>query len=188
MKKGKVTTIMICRAGIIAALYVALTLCFGTLSYLPVQIRPAEALTLLPLFYPEAVAGLYVGCMLANLTSPYLIYDVFIGSLATLLAAVLTHLCGRFIRNKVLKVALGGLFPVLCNGFIIPLVMLLCGTEPEVYWTLVLDIGGCEALWVYALGIPLFIAIDAMIKRGVKGVVPYSLKGKLKANAVKGEK
>lgn len=182
MNKKRMTTIMICRAGIIAALYVALTLCFGTLSFLPVQIRPAEALTILPLFYPEAIVGLYVGCMLANLTSPFLIYDVFIGSLATLLAAVLTWLCGRFIKNKILKVALGGLFPVVCNGFIIPLVMILCGTEPEVYWTLVLDIGGCEALWVYGLGIPLFIIFDSLIKREVRAVMPCNLRKEKKGN------
>lgn len=166
---------MICRAGIIAALYAALTLSFGQLSYLPIQIRPAEALTILPLFYPEAIAGLYVGCMLANLTSPFLIYDVFIGSLATLLAGVLTYLCGRFIKNKVLKVALGGLFPVLCNGFIIPLVIILCGSEWGAYWALVLDIGGCEALWVYALGIPLYVVFDKLIAKGAKGIMPYTL-------------
>ncbi len=166
---------MICRAGIIAALYVALTMSFGQLSYLPVQIRPAEALTVLPLFYPEAVIGLYVGCMIANLTSPFLIYDVFLGSLATLLAAVLTFIVGRLIKNKPLKFILGALFPVVCNGFFIPFVIILCGSEWEAYWSLVLSIGGCEALWVYGLGLPLYVAFGAMIKRNVKGVVPYKL-------------
>lgn len=164
---------MICRAAIIAALYVALTLSCGQLSFFAIQVRPAEALTILPLFYPEAIAGLYIGCMLANLTSPFLIYDVFIGSLATLLAATLTYLCGRFIKNKVLKIGLGGLFPVLCNGFIIPLVIIMCGSEWSAYWFLVLDVGGCEALWVYALGIPLYIIFDRLIAKGVKGVSPY---------------
>ncbi|MGN1373264.1 MAG: QueT transporter family protein [Candidatus Coproplasma sp.] len=175
MTKKRIATIVICRAAIIAALYVALTLSFGQLSFLPIQIRPAEALTILPLFYPEAIVGLYIGCMLANLTSPFLVYDVFIGSLATLLAGGLTYLCGRYIKNKVIKVALGGLFPVLCNGFIIPLVMILCGSEWSTYWFLVLDIGGCEALWVYALGIPLFVIFDRLIKKEVKGLVPSSL-------------
>lgn len=47
----KLTTKMLCRAGIIAALYVALTYAFGALAYNGfLQIRPAEALTILPLF------------------------------------------------------------------------------------------------------------------------------------------
>ena len=62
-------TKMLCRAGIVAALYVVLTwplgaLAFGTLGF---QIRPAEALTMLPLFYPEAIPALYVGCLIANI-------------------------------------------------------------------------------------------------------------------------
>lgn len=54
--KGFFTAKRLCRAGIIAALYVALTYAFGALSYQGfVQIRPAEALCILPLFFPEAV-------------------------------------------------------------------------------------------------------------------------------------
>lgn len=169
---------MLCRAGLIAALYVALTLAFGELSFLAVQVRPAEALTILPLFYPEAVMGLYVGCMLANLTSPFLIYDVFIGSLATLLAGALTYATGRLIKNKVVKVIVGGLFPVLCNALIVPAVMLLCDPTNGAYFTLVLSVGGCEALWVYALGVPLYVAFDSMISRGVRVVLPYKRKVK----------
>ena len=85
----KLTTKMLCRAGIIAALYVALTYAFGALAYNGfLQIRPAEALTILPLFFPEAIPALYIGCMLSNIASPFWVYDVFVGSLATLAAAV----------------------------------------------------------------------------------------------------
>ena len=108
------STKMLCRAGIIAALYVALTYAFGALSYNGfLQIRPAEALCILPLFFPEAVPALYIGCMLANIASPFWVYDVFVGSLATLAAATGTWLIGRYLKNHVLRIALGGLFPVL---------------------------------------------------------------------------
>ena len=41
----------ICRAGVIAALYIVLTYSFGQIAYQGiVQIRPAEALCILPLF------------------------------------------------------------------------------------------------------------------------------------------
>ena len=78
----------ICRAGIIAALYVALTCAFGAIGYQGfLEIRPAEALCILPLFYAEAIPALYVGCMLSNVISLYGVYDIFLGSLATLIAA-----------------------------------------------------------------------------------------------------
>lgn len=183
MNLKKWTTLMLCRAGLIAALYVVVTLSFGELSFFALQVRPAEALTLLPLFYPEAIAGLYIGCMIANLTSPFLIYDVFIGSLATLLAGSLTYVAGRVIKNDILKVAVGGVFPVLCNAFIIPAVMLLCDPTSGSYWALALSIGGCEAVWVYALGIPLFISLNSMITRGVRAVMPYKRDKKNKTTA-----
>jgi len=94
------TTKRLCRAGIISALYVAFTYAFMPFAFGPIQVRPAEALCILPLFFPEAVPALYVGCMLSNLASPYLVYDVFIGSLATLLAALCTYLVGNYIQKK----------------------------------------------------------------------------------------
>lgn len=176
------TTKRLCRAGIIAALYVALTYAFSPLAFQGLlQIRPAEALCILPLFFPEAVPALYVGCMLANLASPFLVYDVFIGSLTTLVAATGTYLIGRIIReqsNGALahggRIALGGLFPTLCNAFLIPVVIVfLCGdTEGfaslgAAYWTLFLSLTVTEAVWVYALGTPLYLFVYRMRKRGV---------------------
>ncbi len=169
------TTKRLCRAGIIAALYVALTYAFGAIAYNGiVQIRPAEALTILPLFFPEAVPALWVGCMLANLGSPFIMYDVPIGGLATLVAALLTYGAGRLIKNNVLKVAVGGFFPVIINAFIIPLIIVfLCGgTEGFdsaliAYWVNFGSLCATEALWVYGLGIPLFVAIYHLRKKGV---------------------
>ena len=164
MKKN--LTKRLCRAGVIAALYVALTYVFMPFAFGPLQIRPAEALCILPLFFPEAIPALYVGCMLSNLTSPYFIYDVFVGSLATLLAAFSTYMVGRFIKNTVLKFFIGGLFPVMFNAFIIPLIIVfLCGGDAGfasaniAYFTFVFSIGITEALWVYGLGAPLYFTI-----------------------------
>lgn len=175
------TTKRICRAGIIAALYVALTYAFGVLSFQGLfQIRPAEALCVLPLFFPEAVPALYIGCMLSNLASPYLIYDVFVGSLATLAAALCTYAVGRLIREQsqnvaahIGRVALGGLFPVLANAFIIPLVIVfLCGdlsygTLAATYWTYFASMLITEAVWIYALGAPLYCLILRLRRKGV---------------------
>ena len=174
MNKRKIAILMTCRAGIIAALYVALTMPFGQLAFGPFQIRPSEALTILPLFYPEAIAGLYVGCILVNIISAYGIYDVLLGSLATLLAAALTYLIGRLIKIKPLKIALGGISPVILNAFLVPAVWLLAGSDIA-YWVEFAIMLLNESVWVYALGIPLYIAFDRLIAKGGKGIIPYSL-------------
>ena len=101
--KRTFSTKRLCRAGVIAALYVATTYAFMPFAFGPLQIRPAEALCILPLFFVEAVPALYVGCMLSNLVSPFFLYDVLIGSLATLLAALVTYMVGvfmHFCRNQ----------------------------------------------------------------------------------------
>ena len=172
--KGFFTAKRLCRAGIIAALYVALTYSFGAIAYNGfLQIRPAEALCILPLFFPEAVPALYIGCMLSNLGSPLLVYDVFIGSLATLFAALGTYLVGRFFKKHALKLFLGGLFPVLLNAFVIPVVIVfLCGdlsygTKAATYWTFAGSLAATEAVWVYALGAPLYFFIERMRKKNV---------------------
>lgn len=177
------TTKRICRAGIIAALYVALTYAFSPLAFNGIlQVRPAEALTILPLFFVEAVPALWAGCMLANLASPFIIYDVPIGGAATLIAAVLTCIVGYLIRNHVLRMSIGGLFPVLANAFIIPIIIVfLCGdtggeTVATAYWLNFASLCATEALWVYALGVPLYIAIVNLQKRGVRAFLSEPIK------------
>lgn len=165
----------LCRAGVIAALYVALTYAFGAIAYNGIlQIRPAEALCILPLFFPEAVPALFAGCMLSNLASPFILFDVPIGGLATLIAALGTYFIGRAVKQHALKILLGGLFPVLVNAFIIPIIIVflcgdLCGYETVTfaYWVNFGSLCATEALWVYGLGIPLYIALYNLQKRGV---------------------
>lgn len=165
----------LCRGGVIAALYVALTLAFGPLPYLGIlQIRPAEALCVLPLFFVESIPALYLGCMLANAFSPFWLYDVFIGSLATLFAAVCTYFIGKTVRNEKAKLFLGGFFPVLFNAIVIPfIIVFLCGEGADAgaygtaYLLSALSITFTESVWVYALGIPLAALISKMRKSGV---------------------
>ncbi len=156
----------LCRAGVIAALYVAFTYAFAPFAFGIFQIRPAEALCILPLFFPEAIPALFVGCMLSNLLSLYSVYDVIFGSLATLLAAFGTYMVGRFFQKTSLKVFFGGLFPVLLNALIIPLIIVfLCGGSQEnvaasaTYFFYVLSFLLTESVWVYGLGIPLYFAV-----------------------------
>lgn len=78
------------RCAMIAALYTAVSLAFAPLSYGPMQVRFAEALCLLPIFAPDAIIGVTLGCLLTNLLGSSPIDAVF-GTLATLMAAVVTY-------------------------------------------------------------------------------------------------
>ena len=79
-------------AVMIAAMYVVLCLILRPFSYGEVQVRVAEALTILPYFTSAAIPGLFIGCIIANLLGGSIILDVVFGSLATLLAAIFTYL------------------------------------------------------------------------------------------------
>jgi len=100
------------RAAIIAAMYVLLTIMFQPISFREMQFRVSEALTLLPLLMPEAIPGLFIGCLLANFLGGALWFDVVFGSLATLLAAFAV----QRLRNRPFAAAA---MPALFNGAIV---------------------------------------------------------------------
>ena len=122
MKKSQNSVLMMTRAAAVAALYVVLTyisFLFGLASG-PVQFRLSEALTVLPLFMPESVLGLALGCALSNLLTGSHIIDIIFGTLATLLGALGT----RLLRHVKHFPPFLYTFPsILSNGIIVPLVL-----------------------------------------------------------------
>lgn len=109
MKKLDVRSLTL--SAVIAAVYAALTLLLPGPSYGYAQLRLAEALTVLPFLFPACAPGLAVGCLIANILSPYGPIDMICGTLATALAAFLTA--------KAPNKWLAPLPPVLCNGVIV---------------------------------------------------------------------
>ena len=172
----KTDTQSIARTGVIAAAYAACTLvvmlALGNLSWGPLQFRVSEALCVLALFAPEAVPGLALGCIIANVANIALsgtgmlgMLDVVFGSLATFLGALLTW---RMRRRPL--VALAG--PVIANALIVPayLPLLLKGvgfytipftsitldaSYPLMYLFGLVTTGLGEAVIMYVLGYPL---------------------------------
>ena len=69
-------------AALLAAVYATLTLVLPIPAFTGIQIRMSEALTVLPFLFPAATPGLFVGCIVANLFSPYPL-DIVCGSAAT---------------------------------------------------------------------------------------------------------
>ncbi len=116
MKRKNQTALLISQGAAIAALYVALTMIFAPISFGAVQVRVAEALTILPLFTPVAIPGLFVGCVLANILGGAIVWDVVFGSLATLIGAAL----GYVLRKNRWLVPIPA---VAANTVIIPLVL-----------------------------------------------------------------
>ncbi len=146
----KVRARQISLAGVVAALYFVITITPGisAISYGQFQVRIAEALTVLPYLYPGAIAGLFVGCLLANIFGPFGIQDIIFGSLLTLIAAWLTFLC-----RKTGRPILAPLPPVILNALGVSAYLHLFFEEP--YWLFVVTIATGELIACYGLGYPL---------------------------------
>ena len=116
MNQKRTTALQLAQGAAIAALYVVLTLIFAPISFGEMQVRVSEALTILPLFTPAAIPGLFVGCLLGNILGGAVIWDVIFGSLATLIGAA----GGYLLRKNRWLVPLP---TVLSNGIIVPFVL-----------------------------------------------------------------
>lgn len=150
------------RIALIAAVYSVVSLVLAPLSFGTLQVRVAEALTLLPLIYPPAIIGLTLGCFITNLVGVFMgvnllgFADVFVGTFATLFAAVLTY---QF-RNITIKG-----FPLLSVSMPVVVNALIIGAElayvlaPEFTLTMIMifgfDVAIGQAISVFAFGLPL---------------------------------
>lgn len=162
-------TLKVVRAGIIAALYIVLSFVTFPISGGAIQFRIAEGLTLLPLFFLESVPALFVGCFLFNIISGLPIYDVVFGSIITLVAGILTFLVGKIVKNKIAKIIVGGIFPVLLNAFLLPVVWYFCYGQIEFGYLLsVVSLLISQSLSIYAVGSILFISISNLKDKQVK--------------------
>ena len=108
--------LFIVQAAVIAAIYVVLTVMFAPLSFGEVQVRCAEALTILPFFTPAAVPGLFIGCIIGNFLGGAIPIDIVCGSIATLIGALGSYA----LRNHKFLVPLP---PIAANTVIVPFVL-----------------------------------------------------------------
>lgn len=149
-RKNGSTALFVAQAGIIAALYVVLTVFAAgfDLASGAIQVRISEALTVLPVFTPAAVPGLFIGCLLANLITGSAVYDVVFGSLITLAAAVVT----RLLKDRKFIYTIP---PVLFNALGVPVILVLAYGVTTAYPLLVLTVGAGEAISVFGFGFAL---------------------------------
>lgn len=158
MNKNREKILNLTYGAIIAALYVALSWVseiFG-LAHLVPQVRLSEALCVLAWFTPAAVPGLFIGCLIANLTMGCVIWDVIFGSLATLIGVYL----GSKLKNRWLV----PIPTVISNSVIVPIVIYYCymdGTGWGVYAFTALGVLAGEIVSAYAIGMVLLFAIES---------------------------
>ncbi len=159
----KQRALRVARTAAIAALYFVLTMLANTLNlaYGPIQFRFSEALTILPVFSPEAIPGLVIGCLLSNFFSPMGVADMVFGTLATLGAAVTGYLL-RKVRIRSYPF-LSVLMPVIFNAVIVAFELTFFTPDQapmaSVFFMSMLEVGAGEALVCFILGTALYYAV-----------------------------
>jgi uncharacterized membrane protein len=154
MKNKKVA--FLTQAAIIAAVYVVLGVAFAAFGKGAIQVRIAEALTILPLFTPAAIPGVFIGCLLSNVLSGAILLDVIFGSLASLIGAI-----GTYTLRKCRPI-LATLPPILANTIIVPLILRYGYGDPLPIPFMMLTVGIGEILSCGVLGILLYTALKPM--------------------------
>ena len=146
------------RCGVVAAIYVVLCMALQPFSYGAVQVRVAEALCLLPVFGAEYIAGVVLGCFLSNLLGSTIV-DVIFGTLATLLACLVTYKL-RNVRINGLAIP-ASLPPVLFNAVIIGIEIAVMFPDPS----------SSAPIWLACISNGVSVGIGELISCTIFGVL-----------------
>ncbi|NLJ71272.1 MAG: QueT transporter family protein [Clostridiaceae bacterium] len=171
-------------AGVLAGLYLVLTLPFAQIASGMIQFRLAETITVLPALTSAAIPGVFLGCLLANFLNPQNLgpIDIFGGSLTTLLAAYLTYVLAKPLRSYLklekseqprevglrkradISRIISLIPPVILNGLIVGtyLPFLFSSETPAlgVILTTILSITVSQTIVIFGLGLPLLIGLS----------------------------
>ncbi|APQ99249.1 queT transporter family protein [Clostridium botulinum] len=143
-------------SAVIAAIYTVLTLLLAPISYGQIQVRVSESLTLLPFLSSYSIWGVFLGCIISNLIGGNGIIDVVFGSLATLIAAILTYYIGK--SNLKFKKYLSPLPPIIINAVVIGFILNYTLKLPLLLSIIWVGLG--EAISCYVLGLILISIIE----------------------------
>lgn len=141
---------------IIAALYAGITIAeqftVGMTKDI-IQVRLSDALTVLPVFTPAAIPGLFAGCMVSNYVIGCQTYDVIFGSLATLVGATGTYL----VRKHRFMAPVP---PIIINMITIPLLFTYVYRYEDSFWYYVIAIGIGQIIACGILGMALMLGLE----------------------------
>lgn len=150
------------RSALIAGLYVLLAAPFTTLVSGPLQFRISEILTLTPIFMVEGIWGVTVGCLITNILFGKGIADIIIGTLTTLVAALLTYRLRK-------SYYLAAIPPIILNALTVPIILIIAKTYPwEAYLLNVLIICATQAIVILGIGLPMSYILKNRYPKFVK--------------------
>lgn len=139
------------KSAVVAALYAVLTLLLPVASYGPIQFRFSEILVLLVFYNKRFIPGLLLGCAIANLFSPMMLFDVVFGTLSSYIAFRLMQ------RAKNLYLA--SIFPVLL--VVVPAIgTWLILANNEVLLIMIMQFMLSEFIMVSIIGVMIFKILE----------------------------
>lgn len=161
---GSKSVKFLAQAGLIAALYVVLTVAFQPFGFKEVQVRISEMLTILPFFTLAGIPGITIGCLLGNILCGAAVPDIIFGSLASFIGAVGTYYIGRAYRGRkeskeahgkvdIKSLIPGTIPPIVANALIIPFVIRYAYGSPMPIWMMMLTVGLGEVISCGILGV-----------------------------------
>ncbi len=153
----KISVLFVTQAAVIAAMYVVLTFVSSSMGLASgeIQIRLSEMLVILPAFTPAAIPGLFLGCLLSNLLTGCTVIDIVFGSLATLVAAILSYQLRNHKYPLLVTVP-----PVVANMIVVPFILKFSYGVPLPIPVMMATVGIGEVISCMVLGSVLYFALD----------------------------
>ncbi|MFJ5790642.1 QueT transporter family protein [Lysinibacillus sp. NPDC097162] len=143
-------------SGIIAALYIAVTLLVAPFGFTEVQFRVSEIFNHLVAFNPRFAVGIIMGVFISNLFSPLGAYDLVFGVGQTMITLGLFIVICKFVKNIWARLIINT-FLFTCTMFIIAFELNLA-LELPFFWTW-LTVAAGEFV-VLAVGAPIMYILN----------------------------
>ncbi len=150
MNKRKKTLQLLTINAIIAAIYFVLTVLLEPFSYGQIQFRISEILMVMVLINFKVAPGIVLGCFVANLFSPFGIWDVIFGTLATAICLILMY---TFRKNIFISL----LAPTIIGSTIVAIMLNLILNLPFFETFIYVAIG--EGVVLYLIGVPFYYLV-----------------------------
>lgn len=166
------STDQLVKTALIAAIYATITWALAPISFGEIQFRLSEILVLLAFIDPFYIPGLVLGCLIANLESPFGPIDVISGSFATFLAVKFIHMTRKILGNNLKSLIVASLWPVLFNGLIVGWMLSYMMSAP--FWASAAYVALGEFVVVSIVGVALFKVI--LDRKNFVGILTLSTK------------
>lgn len=143
-------------SGIIAALYIAVTLLVAPFGFTEVQFRVSEMFNHLVAFNPRFAVGIIIGVFISNLFSPLGVYDLAFGVGHSVITLSLFIFICKFVKNTWARLIINTLL-FTCTMFIIAFELNLALELPFLWTWLTVAVGEFVVL---AIGAPIMYALN----------------------------